>query len=95
MSNFSDEMKKLRYLDRIMDVQFKLGVDYKFCEDDVRLYRRIYKQQLKQCQYYYKILELMQLRCSLYKKGLEFCDMRFRNLADMVFQKIKELKINE
>lgn len=95
MSNLSDEKKKLRYLDKIMDIQMKLGIDYKFCEDDLRLYRRLYKQQLKKCQYFYELLELMQLRCSLYKKGLQFCDMRFRDLADLVFEKIKELNINE
>lgn len=91
MSNLSDEKKKLRHLDKIMDIQMKLGIDYKFCEDDLRLYRCLYKKQLKKCQYFYELLDLMQLRCSLYKKGLAFCDMRFRNLADLVFEKIKEL----
>lgn len=95
MSNLSDERKKLRHLEKIMDIRLKLGIDYKFCEDDLRLYRRIYKKQLKKCQYYYELLELMQLRCSLYKKGLDFCDMRFRDLADLVFEKIKELDKNE
>lgn len=95
MSSFSDEMKKLRYLDELMDIQFKLGVDYKFCQDDLRLYRRIYCKQLRKCQYYYRLLELMKLRCSLYKKGLKFCDMKFRRLADLVLEKIKELDKNE